>query len=54
MSGAEVIVPISQAASFTAPVTIVTDSIEVVDLAEVRPIPVELEPQAKKDEDELF
>ena len=54
MSGAEVIVPISQAASFTAPVTIVTDSIEVVDLAEVKPIALEPEPQAKKDEDELF
>ena len=54
MSGAEVIVPISQAASFTTPVTIVTDSIEVVDLAEVKPIASEPEPQAKKDEDELF
>jgi aminoglycoside phosphotransferase (APT) family kinase protein len=52
MSGAEVIVPISQAASFTAPVTIVTESIEVVDLAEVKPTAVEPEP--KKDEDELF
>jgi aminoglycoside phosphotransferase (APT) family kinase protein len=52
MSGAEVIVPISQAASFTAPVTIVTESIEVVDLAEVKSTAVEPEP--KKDEDELF
>jgi hypothetical protein len=52
MSAAEVIVPISQAASFTAPVTIVTESIEVVDLAEVKPGVVEPEP--KKDEDELF
>jgi aminoglycoside phosphotransferase (APT) family kinase protein len=52
MSGAEIIVPISQAASFTAPVTIVTESIEVVDLAEVKPTAVEPEP--KKEEDELF
>jgi aminoglycoside phosphotransferase (APT) family kinase protein len=47
----EVIVPISQAASFTAPVTIVTDSIEVVDLAESTP---KSEPNHKRDEDELF
>lgn len=47
----EVIVPISQAASFTAPVTLVTDSIEVVDLAESTPIS---EPNTKRDEDELF
>jgi aminoglycoside phosphotransferase (APT) family kinase protein len=47
----EVIVPISQAASFTAPVTIVTESIEVIDLAESTPI---AEPAPKRDEDELF
>jgi hypothetical protein len=47
----EVIVPISQAASFTAPVAIVTDTIEVVDLAESTP---KSEPNPKRDEDELF
>lgn len=54
MSGAEVIVPISQAASFTAPVTIVTESIEVVDLADIKPAAEEPSSQPKKDEDELF
>jgi macrolide phosphotransferase len=53
-SGPEVIVPISQAASFTGPITIVTESIEVVDLAVATPEPEAQEPQAKKDEDELF
>ena len=53
-SSPEVIVPISQAASFTAPVTIVTDSIEVVDLAEVTPVASSQEPEPKKDEDEVF
>jgi hypothetical protein len=47
----EVIVPISQAASFTAPVAIVTNTIEVVDLAESTP---KSEPNPKRDEDELF
>jgi hypothetical protein len=50
-SNPEVIVPISQAASFTAPVTIITESIEVVDLAESSPM---AEPAPKRDEDELF
>jgi aminoglycoside phosphotransferase (APT) family kinase protein len=50
-SNPEVIVPISQAASFTAPVTIVTESIEVVDLAESTPL---AEPAPRRDEDELF
>jgi len=53
-SSAEVIVPISQAASYTAPIAIVTDSIEVIDLAEATPEPTrEDEPKAKP-EDELF
>jgi aminoglycoside phosphotransferase (APT) family kinase protein len=42
-SPAEVIVPISHAASFTAPVAIVTESIEVIDLAEASPEPLEQE-----------
>ncbi len=46
----EVIVPISQAASFTGPITIVTESIEVVDLAQAEPTE---EPKPNKD-DELF
>ena len=53
-SSPEVIVPISQAASFTAPVTIVTESIEVIDLAESSPLTPLAEPEPKKDEDELF
>jgi aminoglycoside phosphotransferase (APT) family kinase protein len=53
-SNPEVIVPISQAASFTGPVTIVTESIEVVDLAQVSPEAQSEEPKPKKDEDELF
>ena len=53
-NGPEVIVPISQAASFTAPVTIVTESIEVIDLADASPISPLAEPAPKKDEDELF
>ena len=53
-SAPEVIVPISQAASFTAPVTIVTESIEVVDLAEAAPAATTQEPEPKKDEDEVF
>lgn len=48
----EVITPISQAASFTAPVTIITESIEVVDLAEVEPISTQSQPE--KPEEELF
>ena len=48
------IVPISQAASFTAPVTVVTESIEVVDLAEADPAATTQEPESKKDEDEVF
>lgn len=51
-SAPEVITPISQAASFTAPVTIITESIEVVDLAEVQPLAAEEKPE--KPEDELF
>jgi hypothetical protein len=47
-------VPISQAASFTAPVTIVHESIEIVDLAEATPAASALEPEPKKDEDEVF
>jgi len=50
----EVIVPISQAASFTAPVTIVTESIEVIDLAQNTPSRPLAEPSPKKDEEELF
>lgn len=50
----EVIVPISQAASFTAPVTIVSESIEVIDLAESAPVNPVSEPATKRDEDELF
>ena len=53
-SSPEVIVPISQAASFTAPVTIVSESIEIVDLAEVSPMASSQEPEPKKDEDEVF
>ena len=51
-SAAEVITPISQAASFTAPVTIITDSIEVIDLAEVGPVSIEAKPE--KLEEDLF
>lgn len=51
-SSPEVIVPISQAASFTAPVTIVSESIEIVDLAQIAP--QSQEPEPKKGEDELF
>ncbi|MFM2373748.1 MAG: hypothetical protein RJA75_644 [Actinomycetota bacterium] len=53
-SAQEVIVPISQAASFTAPVTIVTESIEVVDLAQAAPQAATSEAEPKKDEDEVF
>jgi aminoglycoside phosphotransferase (APT) family kinase protein len=53
-SPAEVIVPISHAASFTAPVAIVTESIEVIDLAEASPEPLEQEQPKAKPEDELF
>lgn len=53
-SSPEVIVPISQAPSFTAPVTIVTESIEVIDLATSSPSSPLAEPAPKKDEDELF
>jgi hypothetical protein len=50
----EVIVPISQAASFTAPVTLATGSIEVIDLAGSTPASPASEPEPKRDEDELF
>jgi hypothetical protein len=33
-SQAEVVTPISQAASFTAPVTVITENIEVIDLSD--------------------
>jgi hypothetical protein len=49
-----VIVPISQAASFTAPVTIVSETIEVIDLADSASNNPAAEPETKKDEDELF
>ena len=50
----EVIVPISQAASFTAPVAIVTESIEVVDLAQAPQYIAEPAAEAKRDDEELF
>ena len=51
-SAPEVITPISQAASFTAPVTVITESIEVIDLADVTPITAMDKPE--KPEDEIF
>ena len=53
-SSPEVIIPISQAASFTAPVTIVSESIEVIDLTQAAPSAAIEEPEPKKDDDELF
>jgi len=53
-SSAEVIVPISQAASYTAPIAVVTESIEVIDLAESAPQAIEQEEPKTKPEDELF
>jgi hypothetical protein len=53
-ASAEVIVPISHAASFTAPIAIVTDSIEVIDLADAQPEPQPEEQPKSKPEDELF
>ena len=54
----EVVTPISQAASFTAPITIVTESIEIIDLAQVqepaRPEGSKPEEPKPKVEDELF
>jgi aminoglycoside phosphotransferase (APT) family kinase protein len=50
----EVIIPISQAASFTGPVSVVSESIEVIDLNHITPAATSQEPEPKKDEDELF
>jgi hypothetical protein len=44
-SSPEVVTPISQASSFTSPIAVVTENIEVIDLAKV---------ETQKPEDELF